>query len=371
MPPSRTGKASLARIQRLCCLGIGGEMLVPDLMREIAALVPYKHGVFLRLGPNSEIKNTYHTFSADIMDLYFREFFMTSREDTLIKPFSLVRTWPVSQPVRRSEQNLLVDRQTFWRSDLYNILWRAADVHEHLTLCVRDNGRIHGLLHIYRTLGDAPFAPDEVTKLEAIAGFAAHGMTCVDAGEDAFESSDDRALFVADLNGSVRHAGPEAQHLLSMALNPWVSPTARRRGLGESIPEIARLGRTLSATAIGAFGQPPPVLRLLSPWGEFLLRAYWFGATDGAEQTREIGVTIERHVPRALSLRRRVEALPLTAREKQLCLLLTRNWPSQDLAEMMGLATSTVITHQRSVYAKLGVHSRAGLLATLDRACDS
>jgi DNA-binding CsgD family transcriptional regulator len=367
MPLSGTSKNALARIQRLCCLGIGGEMLVPDLMRDIAALVPYRHGVFFRLGANFEIINTYHTFPAEIIELYFDEFFMTSREDSLIKPFSLVKTWPVSQPVRRSEQNLLVDRQTFWRSDLYNILWRGADVHEHLSLCVRENGRIHGLLHIYRAAGDAPFAPDEVTKLEAIAGFVAHGMTGVDVGEDALANSDDRALFVVDLNGTARHAGPEAQRLLTMALNPYLTPTARRRGLGEPIPEIVQLCRTLTVTASGAFGQPPPTLRLLSPWGEFLLRAYWLGATDGIEQTREVGITIERHIPRVLSLRRRVEALPLTAREKQLCLLLAHNRPSQDLAEMMGLATSTVITHQRSIYAKLDVHSRAGLLAALDR----
>jgi hypothetical protein len=35
-----TCKQTLARIQRLCCLGIGGEMLMPDLMREVIALIP-------------------------------------------------------------------------------------------------------------------------------------------------------------------------------------------------------------------------------------------------------------------------------------------------------------------------------------------
>jgi DNA-binding CsgD family transcriptional regulator len=34
----------------------------------------------------------------------------------------------------------------------------------------------------------------------------------------------------------------------------------------------------------------------------------------------------------------------------------------------MGLAASTVITHQRSIYAKLGVHSRAELLSALQPA---
>jgi DNA-binding CsgD family transcriptional regulator len=32
----------------------------------------------------------------------------------------------------------------------------------------------------------------------------------------------------------------------------------------------------------------------------------------------------------------------------------------------MGIAASTVITHQRSAYAKLGVHSRAELLTVLE-----
>ena len=121
-------------------------------------------------------------------------------------------------------------------------------------------------------------------------------MARADVAEDAFASSDDRALFVADLQGTVRHAGPEAQHLLTMALNPSLSPTANRLGLGGPIPEIAQLCRILTATASGELGQFPPVLRLWSPWGEFVLRAYWFGATDGAEQTRQIGVTIERRV---------------------------------------------------------------------------
>jgi DNA-binding CsgD family transcriptional regulator len=121
----------------------------------------------------------------------------------------------------------------------------------------------------------------------------------------------------------------------------------------------------LSATAAGEIGQTPPVRRLRTPWGEFVLRAYWLGPTDGTERTRQIGITVERRVPLALALRRRVEDLPLTSREKQFCLLLARDPSGRDFADIMGLGTSTVITHQRSIYTKLGVHSRAGLLGVL------
>ncbi len=59
------------------------------------------------------------------------------------------------------------------------------------------------------------------------------------------------------------------------------------------------------------------------------------------------------------------EDLPLTGREKQLCLLLAHARSRQDLADAMGVSTGTVITHQGSIYAKLGVHSRAELVASL------
>jgi hypothetical protein len=79
-----------------------------------------------------------------------------------------------------------------------------------------------------------------------------------------------------------------------------------------------------------------------------VLRAYWLGPTDGMEQTRQIGITVERRVPRALALRPRVEDLPLTGREKQLCLLLTQDRSRQELGEAMGVSTGTFVSRKRS-----------------------
>jgi DNA-binding CsgD family transcriptional regulator len=369
MPRSDAGasKRALARVQRLCCLGIGGEKLVPDLLREVRDLIASRNGIFYWVSPNFEITNTYSTFPPAIIRLFFEEFFMTDRQTSVVKTLTKFKCWPPSTPpVRQLEQILLVDHPTFLRSEFYNVLWRAAEVHETLSLCVRSADRIHGLLEVCRAPGEPPFEPNDIKVLEAIAGFVAHGMTRVTLEEDAFADSEDRALLVADADGRVQHADSSARGLLMMALNPRLSPEIRWRGLGEPIAEIARLRRMLAATANDEIGQPPPVLRLRNPWGEFVLRAYWFGATDGSEPTRRIGITIERRVPRALALRRRVESLPLTAREKQLCLLLARDQSGQTLADGMGLAASTVTTHQRSIYAKLGVHSRLGLLRALE-----
>ena len=64
---------------------------------------------------------------------------------------------------------------------------------------------------------------------------------------------------------------------------------------------------------------------------------------------------------------RQIERLPLTGREKQLCLLLTRDQTRADIADAMGVSEATVISHRRSVFDKLGVHSRIGLIEFLDQ----
>jgi DNA-binding CsgD family transcriptional regulator len=339
-------------------------MLMPDLMLEVARLVPFRNGWFGWVGPNLEFANVYQ---ADPLsnEQYWIEYHNTRRERELITTFREVLSSPLTDPVYHPFwHHLRVDYRTFVRSNYYNDIIRPTGKYEPLAMAVQEQGRSRGMLYLWRAEGEPAFGHGDVKMLESIVGFVAHAMTPATVGDDCFANSDNRALFVADRDGMVLHAEEQAQSLLIMALVPRWSPTAWP-GLRKPAPEFARLCRSLVDTARGEIGQPPPVLRLRNQWGEFVLRAYWLGPTDGDEQTREIGVTIERRVPRALALRWRVENLPLTGREKQLCLLLAHDRSRQDLADAMGVSTGTVITHQSSLYAKLGVHSRAGLLAAL------
>lgn len=84
MPRSQSGtnKQVSARIQRLCCIGVGGEILMPDLLREVTGLIPSRHGNFFWVGPHHEITNSYNTFPPALMKLYLQEFFMTDRENS-------------------------------------------------------------------------------------------------------------------------------------------------------------------------------------------------------------------------------------------------------------------------------------------------
>jgi DNA-binding CsgD family transcriptional regulator len=280
----------------------------------------------------------------------------------------LARDWPASKPVLSWADLLAVDHDKWLRSDYYNVLWRPYSFYRSIGLGVPGHRRTRHMMFVFREAAQAPFGTKDLATLAHIGGFVAHSLTQVSLDEHAYAEGDDQALFVVDRSGKVVHASLQAQHLLSRALVPRLSPSLDWRAIRGLSPAVVTLCKTLAATADGQIGQPPPVVRLRNPWGEFVLRAYWLGPTDGTEQTRHIGITIERHVPLPLALHRRLERLPLTARERQIGLLLARNQSCRELADVMGIATSTAITHQRSLYAKLGVRNRVGLLNALQSA---
>ena len=327
MPRSNAAmsKRVLGRIQRLCCLGLPSETIVPEVMRELDALVPMRWGCFRWRDRNWKVTNVYNYFSAGEVELYMAEFL----------------------------------------NDDCNLLVRPSRADAWLVMRVLQVARPLGAMTVGRAAHDAPFSPGDRQVLHAIADFVAHAMTRATVREDAFVDNADCALLVADPDGRVRHAGAQARRLLLLALVPQLSLATDSRAITEPIAELAWLCRNLAAAANGEAGQPPPVLRRRNVWGQFILRAYWLGPTDGEAPTRQVGITVERRVPRTLALWRRVEELPLTAREKQLSVLLTRDLTRDGVAREMGLSATTVMTHQRSIYAKLGVHSRAGLIASL------
>jgi DNA-binding CsgD family transcriptional regulator len=365
-PVGKITRRALGRIQRLCCLGLGSERIIPELMRELGEVIPSRCAGFRWYGPNSQLRNHYTLIPIPSLAALYAQEFYNSRELSVCRtPEEIFRNTPFRVVQNFRQDNVKVDTDTLLRSDYYNVILRPIEADEIVNVQARDKGRLLGSMWFGRATRDAPFATEDIKLLEMFGKFLAHGMPGAALEEEAFAESDDCALFIADLAGKIQHASARAQQLIPMALLPRLSPTSDWRAIAGPVPEIARLCRALAMTAAGIIGQPPPVLRRRNAWGEFVLRAYWLGPTDGEEQTRQIGVTIERRVPHALAVWRRVEQMPLTPPEKQLCLLLAREPSRNDLAEAMGLGASTVVTHLRSVHAKLGVHSRAELLAAL------
>ena len=270
MPRSRseTSKQVLARIQRLCCLGVGSEILMPDLIQQVNDLIPLRGGFFLWMNANREKTNSYGIGPIPTAALYHKEFHLTPRETDVVVPVSELMASASSNAVHQFWPTLRVDYPTFLHSDYYNEVCRPSDIHEVVTMVVREANRNHGALEIYRAAGEPPFQLRDFKLLEAVSAFVAHAMIRGPATEDIFVGSEDRGVLVADLDGTVRHAGWQTQRLLQMALGPRLKTwaTANRHNIHGPIhgplPDIARLCGILADTAKGKAGRPPPVLRL-------------------------------------------------------------------------------------------------------------
>jgi DNA-binding NarL/FixJ family response regulator len=52
----------------------------------------------------------------------------------------------------------------------------------------------------------------------------------------------------------------------------------------------------------------------------------------------------------------------LTAREREIALLVARGWPNKQVARALGLSTGTVKMHLHRIFQKLGIANRRALI---------
>ena len=122
----RRHKRSVARIQRLCCLGLGGEAIAPELMRELDTLVPSHLGHIRWFGRDMELEKVYGAFAwpADVHELYVQEFHNKRGPE-------VVHQVDVRRQVRRPYIVDKVDYTTCGRSDFVNLILRPCRIEFH------------------------------------------------------------------------------------------------------------------------------------------------------------------------------------------------------------------------------------------------
>ena len=358
-------RRAVARVQRLCCLGLGGQQLMPALMAALNEIVPASNRQFYWADLAMEIGNCYvEGPRVEVLPIFLSEFSGGHRELEVRMTFpEVMRTRYPSAVGDIFSRVFTVDWNTFLRSDYYNLLWRPYGIATGTLFKISQAGRPVGAFYFFRGGNETAFTPRDYALLEALHGFVAHGLTD-GLAKDRYNDAGDRGLAILDRAGRLLHLSPEARRLLLMALVPrWAPDTARAMRL-DAPAELVQLCWALAAST-GRLPAAPPVLRRTNAWGDFVLRAYRLDAPRGEEPLRLVGITVERREPRRLALWRRVEALPLSGREKQVCLLLARGHDAAHAARAIGVGEHTLVSHRRNLYHKLGVDNRLALIERL------
>lgn len=195
--------------------------------------------------------------------------------------------------------------------------------------------------HVIRGLqaGAVDYVGKPVAIRELIARIEVHlaGARLMQSARMAMELSG-HALFAVTNAGTLRWATPRAEELL---VRTGLSGTGLRQALlpllaaecgVDPVRRMVETGETVDVGRVGEIGSD-----------EILLRIEEVHASRDEQRLRA--------------------RLPVTPREAEVLLWLTRGKTNRDIADILGLRPRTVNKHLEQAYAKLGVENRASAVA--------
>jgi DNA-binding CsgD family transcriptional regulator len=363
MKPAR----AIAAIRALCALKLHAEVLVPAVLEALHKLVPSQRNLFDWTDAQGRLVRYFieGPIDAEIARLYFDEFH-NRREAEAMPRFDALRRLPAG--VRSADE---IEHAGFFRSALYNEIWRPQGFHTRLeaVLRARDGGLI-GSLVLYRGPGETRFTPADEQNLAAVlpafaAALQVHGAAVAD--DRHVPSPDPAETLLLTLAGELCHASPGAMRLVLMAeggASPerLAAPWSPRQG--RLVPMLLARLRERAAGGPAQVLAPPPSITHETAAGQFvasgtLLRPL---APDLAPLAQ---VTLRRLEPHRVALERALRALPLTPGQIAVCRGLYAGQTQAQIGQHLGVAPATVIDHVRKLYRTLdlgSVHELRGLV---------
>jgi DNA-binding CsgD family transcriptional regulator len=257
-----------------------------------------------------------------------------------------------------------VDRATFARSDLYNLIYRRLGyAQDFLRLVFREGGRGRGTLTLYRSPGTRPWSAEDKRRLAALESFFVHALAKHDDSQVALVASRRSGLIIASHDGKLLHFSAEARRLLFLARHPRIAPGTAFNGKATLPAPLARLCRDLDRLFRDDEAALAPVYHHRNVWGGFTFRAHRLEGSDGASGL--VGIAVSHEEPLPVRLVHSVEHLPLSRRQGEVCVLMATGASKEMIAERLHISKHTVNAHGRWIYEKLDVHSRSELTSKL------
>jgi DNA-binding CsgD family transcriptional regulator len=286
------------------------------------------------------------------------EWFARYQEE--MAPHDFVRANVAAHPNRVMRDQEMVQPDVLRRSPLY-LRSRELDLSlEHvMAVLLKVQPGWHGGVVLYRD-SDRPFGDEEKDVLQMVASpFSAAIRNCRVFGQtrqqvnacEAVLGQSGTEVVIMTAQGAEVHRTQGVDSLLER----WFGHGERRGG---GVP-------TSLATSLKAL--------LKAPVPELSLAQDWFRATDTAELrasflalpdvgSLKMGAIVLRERDTSPRLPESWESL-LTARQKQVVIAVLRGWDNRLVAADLGCSERTVKKHLQQVFDRLGIGSRAALLA--------
>ena len=348
------------RIQQLCSLGLSENHIMPALLELLHDYIPSYANVYMWADAQGNVAEIYdeRPISHSLMALYYDEF-MNSLE------MEVFDGWPSSLIHRNAvDMDLLwkVDRKTFFRHSFYNELYGQVGYHWGLHRPIRSNSRNHGALQLHRTHHDRPFSQDDAVNLDKVARHLEYAFRIPqESYENCTKLPSNTGFITANSKGKILNYSRGAERLTLLALTADLN---QKHGSILSIaqsPHLTELTSRLDSITGGQDVEPPSVV-ITNKWGKFCVMAYLMYPTSAANGKQLINFKIEHFLPPQLLLLERLDDYKLTQRQKEICIQIGLNHSYEDIATRLGIAKSTVISHKKDVFNRLGINNRNELV---------
>jgi len=246
-------------------------------------------------------------------------------------------------PRRELERNLMYGRSRDLGTPLEHVL--SALLHA--------DGDWQSGISLFRSEA-RPFSESERDTLQALLPALTNAVRNCRAFSEATARADSLEWILTRQGTAALLLAPPAREIgrtsaATTLLEKWFRPHERMAGLPAEVRELAC-----------SFGPERPLRR--DPRGELWASAYRLPSTAGY---RAAVLLSERPVGRELP---EPWAERLTARELEVAAQVVEGYDNQSIAELLGVRTSTLKKHLGNVFDKLGVDSRAQLIALARRA---
>ncbi len=348
-------------LEQLCCLGLPGELLVPELLARLHGVAGSRANLFFWFDERCEVSNAYAedpAFYAGI-PLYFEKYYKREEFDLAGVTHAGFMRRPEPMDDFRS---LVRDDRRLQRSGFYNEMFRSQGFTNITYLKLREGGRPVGMVLLGTDEAKPGIDAAERRRLARLAPFIAHALAAPKSFAAGGYEDDDFGVLVFDRAGVLKHMSASARMLLFLATHAQAG--ARQRFKLEIPEQVRRLSLDLGA-ALSGNGAPrgAPTHVIDNRWGRFAFRAYPLEPLRPEEGL--IGVIVQRQVPTALALWRKIRDAGLPPKQAEVCFHLANGRAYADIAKAMGVSINTVTWHVREIYARFDVHSSAELSRVL------
>jgi DNA-binding CsgD family transcriptional regulator len=352
--PSNT----LSALRQLAAQGVSLESAWPALQAILDKLAPYSGLVAGRVdvGGNPTASLTTGGMVEVNWQRYFTHYF-NGREAQAYPPFR--RFLFSGLAMDRYHQNL----DAMLRSDVWNDVLQVSGARSGLRIAIGEPGSRVGKVSIFRPEAKG-FSPAEERALLAAVPYLTH-LWNVPANPrvEVTREAESGAWLLADKRGRIHFLSGKALELLHLAADvPQTNPWLADAGYGWARPLLSRLAGMLADLESGR-PAPPPIIEVRNRAGLFRLRAWRMAAI--ADGSGYLGVQIDRHLPLAMRLLASPLALSFSPRERDVLLALAAGFNREETAKRLHIGVSSVVTHVRSLYDRVGVSRRDELVGAV------